>query len=126
MILRTYDFDEVAQRHIIRSEQDCEPILRNNKRLFNLGDGYGPTREWKRAANVPNLIIEQWMRQGINAYRHEDQPKILAMLDLPEYRYLRTAPGRLSRRPYRCYFKASTPTGTRRVGTRGRIKLATT
>lgn len=125
MILRTYDYDEAAHRHVIFSTQDIEPILKRNKILFNLGDGYGPSREWKRAASVPNLIIEKWMKKGINAYKEEDQPKILSMLDSPECLALRTAPGRLSRRPYRCYFKASTPTGTRRVRPRGRIRLAT-
>jgi len=125
MILRTYDFDEAEQRHVIQSTQDVEPIIENNKRLFNDGDGYSPTREWRRAASVPNIVIEQWMKKGINAYSLEDQPKILAMLDSPEYRYLRTAPGRLSGRPVRHFFRASTPSGSRVIRSAGPLRLRT-
>jgi len=126
MILRTWDFDEANACHVIQSTQDIEPILQNNKRLFNEGDGYGPSREWKRAASVPNIIIEKWMKMGINAYDLEDLPKILAMLDSPEYRYLRTAPGRLSRRPVRHFLRASTPSGSRKHAANSRLILKTT
>jgi len=125
MILRSYDYDEAAKMHVIKSVQDVEPILTNNKRLYNLNDGYSKSREWRRAASVPNIIIEKWLRMGINAYKLEDQPKILAMLDSPEYAFLRTAPGRLSKRPIRHFFRASTPTGTRRVRAKAPLRLVT-
>ena len=116
MILRTYEEDEAEERMIIKSHQNIGPILENNKRLYTADDGYSPSREWRRAASVPNIIIEKWIRElGINAYKLEDQPKILAMLDSPEYRWLRTAPGRLSKRPIRHFFRASTPSGVRNI-----------
>jgi hypothetical protein len=124
LILRTYDYHEGIDRPVIRSTQDVEPIIENNKRLYNDGDGYSPSREWKRAASVPNIIIEQWMKKGINAYKYEDTPKILAMLDSPEYRFLRTAPGRLSRRPIRHFFRASTPSGSKLIQAKGPLRLS--
>lgn len=124
-VLYHYDYDQIDRKHILIASQDVGPILEDNRRLYNEGDGYSPSREWRRAARIPNTVIEHWMRMGINAFREEDQPKIMAMLDSPEYLKFRTAPGRLSRRPVRCYFRASTPSGPKRVQSKGPLILAT-
>lgn len=124
LIMREWYPDEAAGKLVHRSTQDVEPILKNNKQLYNLNDGYSASRGWRRAASIPNIVIERWMKQGINAYDEADWPKILAMLDSPEYLFLRTAPGRLSRRPVRHFFKASTSSG-RIGGTTKPLKLVT-
>ena len=124
-MLRTYEgIDDERKCHVIKGTQDVEPIIEENKRLYTSTDGYWKGRHVQLAASVPNIIVEQWMKQGISIFRDEDLPKILAMLDSPEYRYLRCAPGRLSGRPYRCYLKASTPTGVKRIEPKGALRLA--
>jgi len=49
---------------------------------------------WK-VASVPNWVVEQWMREGINIFKDEDWPKIKAKLNDPDYKFLRTSPGRV-------------------------------
>jgi hypothetical protein len=97
-------YDETTDSLIIRAVQDVEPILENNKRLYNESDGYSPSREWRRAASIPDVIVLDWWKHGINILSDEHWPLIASLLDRPEYRDLRTAPGRLSRRPWREHF----------------------
>jgi hypothetical protein len=94
----------------IRNVQDCQPTIELNKKLYNDGtDGYGETREWRRVASIPNIILEKWMKEdGIRWWDSEDTHKLAAKLDDPEWKFLRTAPGRVSRKPIRTFNKAST------------------
>lgn len=96
---------------VVKNSQDCTAILENNKRLHRQAGedgGYGPTREWKRAASVPLIIAEKWLREdGIRFWDSEDSDAFLRKLDDPENLFLRTAPGRLSRNRSRTYCKAS-------------------
>ena len=103
-------YDEAEDKIVIANVQDCEPTLELNKKLYNQDDGgYGPSREWRRAASIPNIILEKWLKEeGIRWWDSEDTPKLMAKLDDPQWRYLRTAPGKLSRRPVREYFRGST------------------
>jgi hypothetical protein len=85
--------------------QDIAPILEENKRLYNDEDGgWSPSKEWRRAASVPITVYADWAKKlGVSPADALSDPgflqKVLAMLDDPENRAFRTAPGRLSRRP---------------------------
>lgn len=82
---------------IVRTMQDVEPILELNQQLYNLDDrGWSDSGEWRRAARIPNVIAMKWlMEEGINVFRREHWPRVAAKLNDPEWRKLRTAPGRL-------------------------------
>ena len=80
---------------IIRKTQDVEPIFDNNKRLMNDGDGYSPSRDMRRVAIIPNVIIEQWIREGVNIFDPNHKDAIRRKLNSSEYAHLRTAPGQL-------------------------------
>lgn len=103
-------YDEADDNIIISSAQDCQPTIELNKKLFLDGTGgYGPTREWRRVASIPNIILEKWLKEeGIRYWDSEDTHKLAAKLDDPEWSFLRTAPGRVSRRPVRSWCRAST------------------
>jgi hypothetical protein len=76
--------------------QDVEPILENNKALQGLNDGYTPSKEFRRAASIPNVIIEKWrIEEGIDFFNPDHWPAIKRKLNDPDYLWLRTAPGRL-------------------------------
>lgn len=79
----------------IRKTQDVEPILEHNKKLFTEGDGYSPSRELRRAASIPLVIVEQWMREGIDIFDPNCAEAVKRKLNSAEYAHLRTAPGRL-------------------------------
>lgn len=81
---------------IVHREADVEPILEANKALFNSGDGYSPSRELRRAASIPNAIIEKWRNElGIDVFNPDHKPAVRRLLNSNEYAFLRTAPGRL-------------------------------
>jgi hypothetical protein len=103
-------YDEGADKTVIANVQDCEPTIELNKKLINDGtDGYGETREWRRVASIPNIILEKWyVEEGIRYWDSDDMPKLAAKLDDPEWSFLRTAPGKVSRRPVRHWCRAST------------------
>lgn len=104
------EYDPVTDELTVVHRHDVEPILELNKILYNDGTGgYGPTREWRRIASIPNIILEKWLKEeGIRYWDSEDTHKLAAKLDDPEWRYLRTAPGRVSRKPIRTWGKWST------------------
>lgn len=82
---------------IIKRVQDVEPILEANKRAFNehstKGNLFGGT--FHHVAEIPVIVIEQWKKEGIDFYNKEHWPKVMAKLNDPDYRYLRTMPGRI-------------------------------
>jgi hypothetical protein len=89
---------------IVHREADVEPLLEANKALYTMNDGYSPSREWRRAATVPSIIIEKWKNEhGIDLSNPDHMPKVLELLDSNEYRFLRTAPGVLSRKRRRIF-----------------------
>jgi hypothetical protein len=127
-LLREYFDDPATGDTIIRTTQEVAPIIANNKRLYNEGDGYSPSRDLRRAASVPCVMVEEILRTtGINALSSDPahQQAMLRLLDDPAWSKLRTAPGRLSRRPVRCFFRSSTPSGPRIVRPSQRLRLVT-
>ena len=96
--LREYHhYDAGADRTIIETVQDVEPILERNKALQNDdAGGWSPTRDLRRAATIPDIIILKWRNEeGIDVYDPNHWPAVKLKLNSSEYRWLRTAPGTL-------------------------------
>lgn len=75
---------------------DVEVNLEQNKALYNLNDGYTPSRELRRVASIPNAIIEKWRNEhGVDVFNPDHKLAVRRLLNSSEYLYLRTAPGRL-------------------------------
>jgi hypothetical protein len=76
--------------------QDVSAILDRNKAMATHNDGYTPSREIRRAASIPNVLIHKWLvEEGWNAFDPACADKLKQKLNSSEYLYLRTAPGRL-------------------------------
>ena len=76
--------------------QDVTPILDRNKAMATHNDGYTPSREMRRAASIPNVLLHKWLvEEGWNAFDPACAGKLKQKLNSSEYLYLRTAPGRL-------------------------------
>src|SRR5689334_5235309 len=73
--------------------QDVQPYLEKNKAHRNdfVRDRKSQMRE---VADIPMLIVEKWMKMGINVFDKNDFPKIQQMLNSNEYADLRTSPGK--------------------------------
>jgi hypothetical protein len=92
--------------------QDVEPILNANREDFkDANGGWTQNRDMRHVASIPNVVVEQWLKAGINVFDNNDWPKVLRLLDMPQYKYLRTSPGKLARGPSRTYY---TGEGSRR------------
>jgi hypothetical protein len=76
--------------------QDTTPIFEQNKAMANHNDGYSPTRELRRVASLPFVIIAKWLNEeGWDALDPDNADKLAQKLNDPDYAYLRTAPGRV-------------------------------
>lgn len=100
--------DAATGDSIIETVQDVEPILKANVQEYNQGDGYSQSRELRKVASIPMIEVHKLLQQGINIFDKADWPKIAAKLDDPDWLKFRTAPGKISRRPNREFFRAST------------------
>jgi hypothetical protein len=81
-------------------EQDVAPILDHNKRMQADGaGGWRRTAKWSRrqVAEIPNIVIEQWLKEGFNFFRCTDN-ELRQKLDEPNWAYLKTIPGKLGKR----------------------------
>ncbi len=106
-VSQEFKYDPHDDILVVRSVQDVEPILKHNRSLRREADegnnGYSPSRELRRVASVPNVVIHQWLMEGVNVYRDDDWPEIAARLDSPDFSHFRTAPGRISQRSVRAH-----------------------
>jgi hypothetical protein len=72
-----------------------EPLIERNKALRNMDDGYSPSRELRRVASIPAVIVDQWYREGFNIFDPENRAELRRRLNDPDNLAWRTAPGRL-------------------------------
>lgn len=93
-VMESFHYDNSADNFIIETVADVGPVIENNKRLQNEGDGYSPSREWRRIAAIPNVIAEKWKNElGVDVFNRDHFGKIRQLLNDPDYRFLRTSPG---------------------------------
>lgn len=90
--------DDSEKTFTIRTVQDVNPILENNKALQTLNDGYSPSRELKRVASIPTTIVRKWCKDAGISFRdflrrpQEFEAWLGKKLKDPENRFLLTAP----------------------------------
>ena len=104
--------DSMGENVTIETFQDIEPVLKANAAEYNSGnDGYTPSRDMRKVAEIPLIEVQRLMQQGINIFDRNDWPKIAAKLDDPEWLKFRTAPGTISKRPRREYYTTQSRRG---------------
>lgn len=81
----------------VKRTQDVEPYLEANKRDRLETPSWQPFsgRDMYRVASIPLIVVEQWIKEGINLFDSSDKPKVMARLNSPEYSYLRTMTGKI-------------------------------
>lgn len=92
-----HHYDPLADRTVVETVQDVAPILERNKALQNADDrGWSPGHDLRRAAAIPDIVILKWRNEhGIDVFNRDHWPAVKKLLNDPEWRYLRTAPGTL-------------------------------
>lgn len=91
---------------VVRS-QDVAPYLRANEQERNSYSDWRPYAkrrgqrgEMRKVAEIPNIVVEQWLKEGINVFSQDPamQRRVRWKLDSNEYRKLRTMPGKMGMR----------------------------
>mgnify|MGYP000194436285 FL=1 len=94
------DENKIIQKRSI----NAQPIIEHNKKLYTHNDGYSKSRELKRVASIPTIVLEIWTKEFTKDPNNgnwfglpkEDQQKILKQkLNSSEFQYFRTAPGKI-------------------------------
>ena len=92
-VTRTFDYIAETDTAVVYSEQNIDFMLELNKAEANDTDltKQGIKNGMWRYAMIPNIIIEKWLNElGVNAYDKNDEKKVFALLNQPEYKYLKT------------------------------------
>ncbi len=93
-----HHYDTATDETCIETRQDCNALLDANKASANMPGikHAGIKKEWWRVANIPNIVIEKWRQElGVNVFDPNDAKKVKQFLSDPDYRFLRTSPGRI-------------------------------
>lgn len=73
-----------------------DPIIEQNKAMRNHNDGYSPSREFRRVAIIPEILIQKWRNEeGWDVYNPDHADKLAQKLNDPDYAFLRTADGHI-------------------------------
>lgn len=93
--VETFHYDETTHDITIQTSNDVQPVIDDNKRMLNDGtDGYTPSRDMKRVASIPMEVLMAWKQKyGVDVMRREHEPLLRRLLNDPDWKYLRTAPG---------------------------------
>jgi len=91
---------------VVKRTQDTTAYLEANRAEFNEAPSWRPyasgrkDKAMRKVASIPLIVIEQWMREGLNFFdpSPETQKKIAQKLNSNEYQHLRTYPGRVGYR----------------------------
>ena len=85
----------------VNNSQNLDPLLKRNKELYNLNNGYTASKDMRRVASVPPIILQIWTKE-YNGTRNwwalpkEVQKQIMRVkLNSSDFRYVRTSEGSL-------------------------------
>jgi len=88
-------FDASENRFTLQLSGDIENVIERNKALANQNDGYSPSREWRRVASIPLVLVEMWKKiYGTNPLAKGNEKLLRRLLNDPDLRGLRTSPGK--------------------------------
>jgi hypothetical protein len=78
---------------VVKRWQDVQPYLDANKTRAN---NFTRNRRsnMRLVAEIPNIVVEQWLKLGVNVYDRNDAKKVQQLLNSNEYKWLRTSPGK--------------------------------
>jgi hypothetical protein len=93
-----HEYDHETKVTTLTTTCDVAPILEQNKREYNDVDQkkIGLKAEMLKVASIPMAVIEKWrIEDGIDVFNKNHAGAVERKLNDPEWRFLRTAPGRV-------------------------------
>lgn len=61
--------------------QDVEDILSWNETTRNSGGGYSKDGSMQHLARLPVVLVEEWLKQGINVFDKNDEKKVFQKIE---------------------------------------------
>ena len=87
-----FRYDWSNKKWAIEYVQDVEAIIEDNKQSQRSGGkGWDRDKTMRHAAHIPDIIALKWRNElGVNVFDKNHWPKVKALLNDPEWAYLRT------------------------------------
>ena len=87
-----FEYDGGSDQFKVIRTQNTDPIIEDNKQAILDVDGHRAQakNDWALYAKVPNIVIEKWLNEeGVNFFDRDHWPKVMKLINSPEYRYLK-------------------------------------
>lgn len=90
----TFEWHETEGTFTIGHHQDVTNVLEENKRLVLEADHQKQVKDgWLKYASVPTIVIMKWKQEhGVDFFNENHWPKVMGLLNSPEYRFLKATP----------------------------------
>jgi len=65
-----------SEKMIIKRVQDVEPVIdevTEERNTLDNGFGIGSSRNYRKIASIPMIIVEQWLREGFNIFKGDEK-----------------------------------------------------
>jgi hypothetical protein len=99
-VLEEYQYDTDTGQMTIKRTQDCSSVLDDNAEWRQSEQTWRKKEDkWLRYASIPMLVVEQWMKEGINVLLaetdrngvpNEHLKRVLKKLRDPDWQHLKT------------------------------------
>lgn len=83
--------DDYGNIEVIERVQDVSEVLKQNEIMRNNWDGYSPSKDTRHVAEVPVVVWEHLVKQGIA----DDPKRLRAWLNDPDNRMFRVTDGKV-------------------------------
>ena len=94
-VMQEIEYHSLEDKTAVRTTQDISQIIERNKKLQN-AEAYkkeGIKKNFQQVADIPIVVYQQWLREGVDLFNPDHWPKVKAKLQDPDNRFLRTTLG---------------------------------
>ncbi len=77
---------------VIQKTQDHTAWMDRNRSIRDASTGYESLRH---IGFIPDYLIAEWKKEGIDVFNKEDMPKVIAKLSSSEFHKLRSTEGKI-------------------------------
>lgn len=93
-VAESLHFDDAEDTFTIRREHDAQAIIDANKAWQADAAGWSPSRELRRIASIPPLVVEVWKQTyGVDPTKPAHHDLLRRLLNDPDNRFLRVSEG---------------------------------
>lgn len=77
---------------VIEKVQDHTEWIARNRAIRDTATGY---ESFRHIGFIPDSLIMEWRKEGIDVFNKDDMPKVIAKLSSQEYQLLKTTEGKI-------------------------------